>query len=181
MAIKGKVKSDSVSKNRLRLLTDIKVKLAEARDNLADESHKRVGLEKMQKIQLYIKRGRTVGRHGGSSKRPVHIVLLICELLVNDMPLSDVAANIQTISATMTGSEAKEFPCINFVRQCRVVVQNLNSNLAALRLGDADEWYQLFTDGTSIHQISFQNLVIAVIVDSNLDPVIVSSCMFLED
>ena len=49
----------------------------------------------------------------------------------------------------MTGQEVTELPCINFVRQCRVVVQYMNSNLAALRLGDADEWHQLFTDGTS--------------------------------
>ena len=30
-------------------------------------------------------------------------------------------------------------------------------------------------------KIAFQNLVIAVMVDSKIDPVIVSSCMFLED
>ena len=59
MANKGKVKSDSVIEKRLHLLTDLKVKLAEALDNLADESHRRVGLEKIQKIQLDIKRDRT--------------------------------------------------------------------------------------------------------------------------
>ena len=67
------------------------------------------------------------------------------------------------------------------MRKFRVVVQNLNSTLAALRLCEADEWHHLFTDGTSRRQIAFQNLVIAVMVDSKLDPVIVSSCMFLED
>ena len=39
----------------------------------------------------------------------------------------------------MTGREVNELPCINFVRQCDVVVQNLNYNIAELRLDDADE------------------------------------------
>ena len=34
VAIKGKVKSDSVAERRLRLLTDLTINLAEARDNL---------------------------------------------------------------------------------------------------------------------------------------------------
>ena len=75
----------------------------------------------MQKIQLAIKRERTVGRHGGSYKRPVHIVFLICEILVNGTPPYTVAANIQTMSATMTKREVNELPCIKFVRKCCVV------------------------------------------------------------
>ena len=100
---------------------------------------------------------------------------------MNGTPPSAVPANIQTMSSAMTGQEVTEMPCINFVRQCRVVVQNLKSTLAALRLGDADEWHQIFTDGTSSCQIDFQNLVISVMVYSNLNTVIVSSCILLED
>ena len=94
MAIKGKSKYDSVAERGLPLLTDQKVKLAEARDNLAYGSHQRVRLEKMHNIMLDIKRERTVGRHGGSSKKPVRILLLICELFLNCTPPSAVAANI---------------------------------------------------------------------------------------
>ena len=135
----------------------------------------------MQKLQLKIKRERPFGRQCGSSKWPVHIVLLVFKLLVNGTPLYSVPANIQTMSAAITGQEVTELPCIKFVRQCRVVVQNLNPTLAALRLGETDEWHKLFTDGTSQRQIYFQNLVMAVMVDSKLNPVIVSLCMFLED
>ena len=53
--------------------------------------------------------------------------------------------------------------------------------MAALRLGNADNWHQLFTDGTTRRQIAFQNLVIALMEDGKLDPVIVSSCMILKD
>ena len=72
---------------------------------------------------MAIRRERTVGRHVDSSKWPVHIVLLICELLVNGTTPYSVAANIQTLSATMTGREVNEFPCINFVWKFRVVVE----------------------------------------------------------
>ena len=61
MAIKGKVKSYSVAESQFRLLTNLKVKLTKTRDNHAGESHQRVGLEKMQNIQLDIKSERTMG------------------------------------------------------------------------------------------------------------------------
>ena len=57
----------------------------------------------------------------------------------------------------------------------------MNEILAALRLGKATSWHQLFTDGTSRRQIAFQNLVIALMEDGKLDPVIVSSCIFIKD
>ena len=67
MVIKGKVKSDSVEERRPRLLTDIKVNLALAQYNLADDSHQRFGFEKMQMIKLAIKREITMGHNGGFS------------------------------------------------------------------------------------------------------------------
>ena len=70
---------------------------------------------------------------------------------------------------------------MNFVRECRVVLQNLNETLSAFRLGTAESWHQAFTDGTTRRQIAFQNLVIALMEDGDLDPVIVSSCMFVEN
>ena len=38
VAMSGKIKSDSAAEKRLHLLTALKVKLAEARDNLAEYS-----------------------------------------------------------------------------------------------------------------------------------------------
>ena len=52
---------------------------------------------------------------------------------------------------------------------------------AAMRLGDADVWHQLFTDGTSRRQTEFQNLIIGLMEDGKLDPVVVSSCMWADD
>ena len=72
-------------------------------------------------------------------------------------------------------------PSVNFVRQCRTVLQNLNEIWSALRLGKAEKWYQMFTDGTSRWQIAFQNMVIALMEDGTLDPVIVLSCMVVKN
>lgn len=178
---KSKLKLESIASKRLSMLKDLKDQLRVAKDLLADESHQREALERMQTIKLEIKKQRSVGRRGGSKRWPVHIVLLICELLVNGTPPSAVPANIQTMSAAMSGAEASELPSVNFVRQCRTVLQNLNETLSALRLGNASTWHQLFTDGTTRRQIAFQNLVIGLMEDGKLDPVIVSSCMILED
>ena len=102
-------------------------------------------------------------------------------MLVNGTHPTAVPANIQSSCALFTGVEATELPCINFVRQCRVVLQNLNDTLSAFQLGNADSWHQVFTDGTTRRQIVFQNIVIALMEDCDLDPVIVSSCMYVEN
>ena len=156
------LKLDSVASKRLSMLKELKCSLNNTKDMLADESHQREALERMQTIKLEIKNERAVGRRGGSGKWPVHIVLLICELLVNGTPPSAVPATIQTTSAAFTGAEANELPTVNCVRQCCTVLQTLNETLSALRLGKADTWHQLFTDGTTCRQIAFQNLVIAL-------------------
>ena len=181
VASKSKLKLESIASKRLSMLKDLKCQLNDAKDLLADESHQREALERMQTIKLEIKKQQTVGRRGGSAKWPVHIVLLICELLVNGTPPSAVPATIQTTSAAFTGAETSELPSVSFVRQCRTVLQSLNETLSALRLGNATTWHQLFTDGTTRHQMAFQNLVIGLMEDGKLDPVIVSSCMVLEN
>ena len=178
----AKLKSESVSAKRYALLKDLRIQVHELKDQLADESKQRYALERLQTIQLQIKKERPIGRQGGASRWPVHVVLLICELLVNGTPPSVVRKNIQTTSAFFTGRETSDPPpSVNFIRECRTVLQNMNEALAALRLGTAETWHQLFTDGTSRRQIAFQNLVIALMENGKLDPVIVSSCMVVED
>ena len=87
---------------------------------------------------------RTIGRQVGGKRWPVHIVLLICEILVNGTHPSTVPANIETSCASFTGVEADELTSVNFVRECRIVLQNLNKTLSALRLGSADTWHYVF-------------------------------------
>ena len=74
-------------------------------------------------------------------------------MLVNGMHPTAVSANIQSSCALFTGVEATELPCVTFVRQCRVVLQNLNETMSAFQLDKADSWHQVFTDGTTRRQI----------------------------
>ena len=171
----------SVSSKRLALLKDLKIRVNELRDDLADESHQRAALERLSSIKLEIKRERAIGRKGGSDRWPVRIVLLICELLVNGTPPSAVPKNIRTFSSTITGDAPSQSPSVSFVRQCRVVVQNLNEMLAAYRFSKEERWHQLFTDGTTRRQVVFQNLVIGISNGDKFESIIASSCIYLED
>ena len=171
----------SVSSKRLALLKDLKIRVNELRDDLADESHQRAALERLSSIKLEIKRERVIGRKGGSARWPVRIVLLICELLVNGTPPSAVPKNIRTFSSTIIGNAPGLFPSVCFVRKCRVVVQNLNEMLAAFRLSKEERWHQLFTDGTTRRQVAFQNMVIGISNGDKFESIIASSCIYLKD
>jgi len=106
--IKSKLRIETLAKHRLSMLKELKSQLHEAKDMLADESQQREALERMQTIKLEIKCQRSVGHRGGSGKWPVHVVLLLYELLGNGTPPSAIPANIQTMSAAFTGAEATE-------------------------------------------------------------------------
>ena len=64
----------------------------------------------MHKIHIEIKKEQPIGILGGGKQWTVHIVLLICEMLVNGTHPSDIPANIQTSCAAFTGVEADELP-----------------------------------------------------------------------
>ena len=69
-----------------------------------------------------------------------------------------------------------------FVRQCRVIVQVIGETITAIKLASAENWDQLWTDATTQRQCPFQALIIGLMdSEKKLDPVTVSSCIFLED
>ena len=127
--------------------------------------------------------------NGGQRSWPVWVVQLICELLVNGTPPSSIPGNIRTMYETLydidlnaEGEKKVEFPSINFCRECRIVVQVIGETMAALKLAKAVKWNQLFTDATSRRQVSFQALLVGIMDDDGtIDPVVVSSCIFMED
>jgi len=182
--------ADGLAAKRLELLNDMKTRLkvlneelAETENNLTsaegkleEESKLREQLERMQTIAKEIKLEKTIGRRGGAGRWPVHVVLLICELLAIGNPPSAIPPTMQVTHAAFRGCELKELPTVDFVRKCRTVLENLNLMLAGKRLGDALSWHQLFTDGTTRRQIAFQNLVIGIMdEDGKFDSVIASS------
>ena len=93
-----------------------------------------------------------------------------------------IPSSIYTLYKTLTGVEPTEVPSVSFIRRCRTVVQIVGETIAAWKLADAYSWRQIFTDTTSCRQCAFQALVVGLIdEDGFLDPVIVFSCIFLEN
>ena len=122
-----------------------------------------------------------VGRRGGSQRWPLHVIMLVCELICDGVPPARVRATMQTTNAYFTGAESDELPSVSTIRECRAVIQTLNDLLAAYKLAGQDKWHQLFTDGTTRRQISFQYLVIGFLTVSGFQLVIASSCICSED
>ena len=94
-----------IMSNILQILKDLKLLIGELKEELADGSQLLENLQRMSTFHLQINREKTIGRQGRYLRYPVHIVMLICEILVNRTPPSAIPANIQTISAAITGSE----------------------------------------------------------------------------
>jgi len=118
---------------------------------------------------------------GGSRQWPAWVVLLICELLVHGTAPTAIPSNIQTLYTTLYGKAPEELPSVNYVRECRVVVEVMCETMAAIKLAESPDWGQLFTDGISRRQISFTVLIVRVISNGNINPIVISSCIFSED
>ena len=115
-------KSSVIVSNRLQRLNDLKLLVGEFKEEIADESHLRETLQIMSTIFLHIKGERTIGCPRGSLQWLVHIVMLMCELLVNANPSSAIPANILTMYAALAGCEVNELPSLDYVRKCCVFV-----------------------------------------------------------
>ena len=115
-------------------------------------------------------------RRGGSRRWPTWVVLMICELLINGTRPSAVPSSIHTVYETLYLEAPDELPSINFVRECRVLVEVMGETITAIKLANASQWSQLWTDSP------FTALIIGVLAESgDVDPVVVSSCIFIRD
>lgn len=137
-------------------------------------------LESIKDNKKELKKVRMIGRKGGRSW-DVWVVQVCCELLVNGTPPSAIPSTIGTLYETFYGEEPDEWPSVNFVRQCRITVQIVGETITAMKLAGVDNWKEITFDATTRRQIPFQAVVIGLMTDGILDPVVVSSCIFLED
>ena len=88
---------------------------------------------------------------------------LIIEQLVNGTPPSAVNKNIVIhVRRFSPQCVIRELPSIWTIRRARSVLLVIVQTLAAYRLGRANKWGQVFTDGSARRQESFQNLVISI-------------------
>ena len=120
--------------NRIKRLKDFKFLVGELKEEISDKPYPQESLQIMSTIRFQINIERIIERQGGSLQWKVHIVMLICELLMNGNPPSTIPSNIQKMSATLNGSEVNELPPLDYVRKFHVVVQNINDVLAVCRL-----------------------------------------------
>ena len=155
-------------------------KNTELRNSLEEDACESI---KKETELLGIKRESLVGRKGGGHRWPVRVVQLICELLVDGAPPSAIPGIIYTTTTTMMNKEPEQIPSINFVRGCRIIAQIIVETIAGIKLARIESWEQLFTDGTSWRQVSFQNIIIGLLTNETetLDPLYVSSCIFTEN
>ncbi len=138
--------------------------------------------DKKRKLQKEWADEEAAHKQGGARRWPIWVVQLICELLVNGTAPSAIPSNIQTMYETLYGETPADLPSVNFVRQCRVVVEVIGETVTALKLASANNWKALWTDATTRRQIPFTALVIGLLSNEEaIDPIIISSCIFMED
>ncbi len=108
---------------------------------------------------------------------------MCCELLVNGSPPSSIPSSILTLFTALYGEEPKKIPSLNYVRQRRVLVQVICETITAMKLAACPNWAEIFFDTTTRRQVPFSAVVISLMGDcpNTIDPVIVSSCIVLED
>ena len=130
-----------------------------------------------------------MGRRGGSSQKmrweamaDLGCTTYLRTSCVWHLPQA-IGPSIKIMYETLYGEKTEEEPpSVNFIRQCRVVVEIMGETVTALKLASADSWKQLWTDATTRRQIPFTALIIGLLGDEeDIDPVIVSSCIFMDD
>ena len=173
----AKARADELQDEAARLskINDAQAEELEYYKSLLKESEDKKKIMKKEWVMA-------AGGKGGTKRWPVWVVQLVCELLVNGTTPSAIPKNLVSMYTTLYGEKPKEWPCDNYVRGCRVIVQVIAETIAAFKIASADKYAQLWTDATSRRQISFQAMIVGIMGEGNkIDPVVLSSCIFSED
>ena len=100
-------------------------------------------IEGFKSSKLSLKQEVQVGQRGGV-RWPLWVTEVCCELLVNGLPSSAIPSSIGTLNATLYGEEPKKLPSLNYVRQCRVLIQVIGETITAMKLAACPNWAQIF-------------------------------------
>jgi hypothetical protein len=82
------------------------------------------------------------GRKGGA-QWPLWVTEVCCELLMNGSSPSAIPSSIITLFAALYGEEPKRIPSVNYVRQCRVLVQIISETITAMKLAACPNWAEV--------------------------------------
>ena len=132
-----------------------------------------------EELELKIEFGK--GRGGG--RYPLWVAQACIELLLSRTPPSAVPTNIAIMYETLYQKEAKMIPSKQFVRQMRASIEVMGETITALLLANAsaDMWKQIFFDATTRRQIPFQTVIIGLMNNGKIDPIVLSSHVFMAD
>jgi hypothetical protein len=74
-------------------------------------------------------------------------------------------------------------PLLNYVRQCRVLIQIIGEIITAMKLAACPKWGEIFFDATTRRQVPFSAVGIILIGNTpeSVYPIIVSLCVVMED
>ena len=129
-----------------------------------------------------MKKVRVKGKRGGGKMWDIWVVQMCCELLVCGASPAAIPDIIDVMYATLYEGQPIERPSINWIRQCRVIVQVMAETIAAWKLASKEKWPFMCTDATTRAQLEFQAVVVGMFdEEGDLDPVTVSSCIWLKD
>jgi hypothetical protein len=88
---------------------------------------------------------------------------MICKLLISGTPPTAVPSTLQIIYETLYKEKPEQLPSVNFLRECRVVIEVIGETMAAIKLAWEAEWGQLWTDATTRRQIPFTALIVGIL------------------
>jgi hypothetical protein len=175
-----RLRQEKEQKNLLRDELTCVLRVQQAQEAPLTEYKSMVEIFKSSKCDLTceFKAGRRGGAHW-----PLWVTEVCCELLVNGSSPSAIPSSIMTLLAALYGEEPKKIPSLNYVRQCRVLVQIISETITAMKLAACPNWAEIFFDATTRRQVPFSAVVISLMGDgpNTIDPVIVLSCVILED
>ena len=96
----------------------------------------------LKSSKLNFKREVKLGRRGGASW-PLWVTEVSCELLVNGSPPSAIPSTIGTLFAMLYSEEPTSIPSLDYVRQCRVLVQIVSETITAMKLSICTNWAEI--------------------------------------
>ena len=104
---------------------------------------------------------------------------LIVELILNGTPTHAIPGNIQAFASYLLPFvKDVNTPTVRFCKGMRSELRVGTETLVAYLLGNAFNWRQLFTDGTSRRQVHLLNVIIGIDgPDGNILPLIMRAAM----
>jgi hypothetical protein len=90
-------------------------------------------VEQLRSTKQNLKREFKIGRSGGS-RWPLWVTKVCCGLLVNESPPSAIPSSNGCLFTALYGEEPKKIPSLNYVKQCRVLIQIIGDTITAMKL-----------------------------------------------